>query len=304
MGAPGRTGLIILILLATIAWGGSWTAGKMIAGMAPPEVLIFWRFFITFLSFIPIMMVRKDSMRLHRKSLLQVVFGAVFLVSYNKFFFWGLEYGLAGAGGVLVPTLNPLLTFLLAIVLFRHRLTLLEGVGVVMGLSGGLIMLEIWGISVQKLLMSGNLFFLVASVSWASVSLISEKSKLYLPPLVYSFYVFGLASLLDLFIALPYDIWAPLRFDHVFWLNLGYLSLFATTFATTVYFYSARRLGSHKASSYIFMVPVSAVLIAWVCLGEVPLVSVIVGGVVTISAVYLINAKTRLKEATEVSPNP
>ncbi|MFH1863220.1 MAG: DMT family transporter, partial [bacterium] len=121
-----HTGLVILMLLAMTAWGGSWTSAKLIAHLAEPEVIVFWRFLFTFVAFLPVMLIFRESFQIRGTSLLQVFLGAVFIVSYNKFFFTGLRYGLAGAGGVLVTTLNPILTFLMVLLLFRQRITFKE----------------------------------------------------------------------------------------------------------------------------------------------------------------------------------
>jgi len=271
------------------AWGGSWTSAKVITNLSSPEVLTLWRFIVTVISFVPILVWLKTPMKLSKRSFLQALAGAVFIVVYNKFFFLGLRYGLAGAGGVLVTTLNPLLTFILTMVLFRREASKAETVGIVLGCTGGLILLEIWEISISKLLLSGNLFFLIASLAWALLSITSERSKNYMSPVVFSFYVYGFAAILDFFIALPYPIFQPLKFGAVFWLNILFLSVGCTTFATTVYFYASTRLGSRRASSFIFLVPGSAVLLSWVILKEVPKMSTIIGGIVGISAVYLIN---------------
>lgn len=263
----------------------------MIAGSASPEVLTFWRFFVTFLSFIPIMLFARKPLRLSRTAFVQVLLGALFIDSYNKFFFWGLSLGLANVGGVLVTTLNPILTFLLTIILLRRRPALTDGLGIALGLTGGLILLEIWQISMTRLLATGNLFFILASLSWAILTVASERSRAHVSPLVFSFYVFGIAAFLEFFLALPHHILQPLSFDGIFWLNIVFLSIFCTTFGTTVYFYASTRLGSHKASSYIFTVPASAVLISWLLLGEIPGIWTLVGGSVAITAVYLINIR-------------
>jgi len=295
---PSKSVLIILILFSMIAWGGSWTSGKVIAGSAAPEVLTFWRFLVTFVSFVPIMLVAKRPLRLNRTAFVQVLIGAVFIDSYNKFFFWGLSLGLANVGGVLVTTLNPILTFLLTIILLRRRPALTDSIGIALGLSGGLILLQVWQLSMTRLLMTGNLFFILASLSWAILTVTSERSRAHVSPLVFSFYVFGIAAFLEFFLALPHHILQPLSFDGNFWLNIVFLSVFCTTFGTTVYFYASTRLGSHKASSYIFTVPVSAVLISWLLLGEVPGFSTLIGGIVAISAVYLINLRPFAFEPT------
>lgn len=295
MKAPTQTGFTLLIVLAMTAWGASWTSGKLVAPMAPPEVLIFWRFLFTFISYIPVMFIFKKSLRISRASLFKIILGSIFIVSYNKFFFTGLRYGFAGAGGVLVTTMNPILTFLFTLIIFRRAITSRAIVGLIVGFLGAFILLEAWTISLQKLLLSGNAYFLLASASWACLTLTSEKSQENMSLLVFSFYVFAFAAFMDLFLALPYGVFDVADKNWVFWLNVLYLSVFATTFATTIYFAASSRLGSQKASSFIFLVPLSTVLISWFILGEVLRLNTIIGGIIAISAVYIININVHSK---------
>ena len=285
-----NTALTILLLLAMTAWGASWTSGKMIADFAAPQLIIFWRFTVTFLTFIPIMLFFKKPFKLNRKAFIQVTLGALFIISYNNCFFTGLTHGFAGAGGVLVTTLNPIFTFIMSLIIFKRKLTIKGASGILLGLLGGLMILQIWEVNLDKLITSGNLFFALASFSWASLSVTSEYSKKDVSPLVFSFYVYGMAALLDLIFVNPSELSMPLHFSFTFWFNLVYLSLFATTFATTIYFAASTHLGSHRSSSFIFLVPFSAVLISWMILGEKPQFTTILGGITAIAAVYLINA--------------
>ncbi len=78
-----------------------------------------------------------------------------------------------------------------------------------------------------------------------------------------------------------------------FWLSLFYLSVISTTFGTTVYFYAATRLGSDIASSFIFIVPLSAYISSLFIMDELFQIPVIVGGGFAIIAVYLINSGKR-----------
>ncbi len=68
-------GFIALMVLAMTSWGGSWTSAKLIANAEPPEVLVFWRFLATVLSFVPVLLVTRASLRLDRRSLGGVVLG-------------------------------------------------------------------------------------------------------------------------------------------------------------------------------------------------------------------------------------
>ncbi|MFP4363497.1 MAG: DMT family transporter [Spirochaetia bacterium] len=282
--------LYVILSISMMLWGGSWTAGKMLAVTANPSVIVFWRFFCTAIAFIPLLLYRKEDLRIKRETFLRLVLAAALMVGYNQCFFRGLVTGLAGAGGVIVTSLNPLITFILVIIITRKFLKPLEMVGLAVGIAGGIILLEVWQISYQHLLATGNLFFLIASCCWASLTLVSQKTQEKVGFLVYSFYVFLFSAIIDLPFALGAGIFNPNVMNVGFWLEVAYLSVAATAFATTVYFRASSALGSHSASSFIFLVPISAVFFSWLILGEVPKISTIFGGVLTIAAVYLINS--------------
>ncbi|MBU1652087.1 DMT family transporter [bacterium] len=293
MKSPGTTTFTVLMIMAMTAWGGSWTSSKVIASMAYPEVLIFWRFLFTVISFFPIMLIWKKSFSLNRSSLIHIVLGALLLLTYNRFFFWGLQNGMAGAGGVLVTTLNPLLIFLFSLIIFRRRARARQIIGLILGLTGGAILLEIWNLNIGHLFGSGNAFFIAACIAWASLTIVSEKSKHSISPLVFSFYVYCCATVIIFPVSLPLGVFDVFQFGWIFWFNILYMAFLATTFATTVYFAASGRLGSEKAGAFIFLVPFSAVLISWWILHETPRWYTIVGGIIAMSAVYLINIKAK-----------
>ena len=63
----------------------------------------------------------------------------------------------------------------------------------------------------------------------------------------------------------------------------------ALGFGTTAYFITTMRLGSGKASSFMFIVPFSAVISSSIFLGEVIALTTVIGGFFAIMAVYIIN---------------
>jgi drug/metabolite transporter (DMT)-like permease len=297
-----RRGILLFwMILAMTAWGGSWVSAKLIAGTASPSVLVFWRFFLSFLSMIPVMLIMKQSFRISFRGFLFACGGAVLIVAYNQLFFKGLETGLAGGGGVIVTTLNPLFTFLFASILFRDKIGLKEAGGLLLGVIGGFILLKIWKFDSGALLTGGNLLFLIAAMLWGGVTIFSHRSVKFAPSLTYSFYLYGLASLFDFIIsAPPLSVFAVFDKGFGFWFNVIYLSTLANTFATTLYFLASSRLGSGKASSFTFLVPVSAVGLSWMILGEVPQLPTLIGGGIAVSAVYLIHKSKRENKLREI----
>ena len=66
----------------------------------------------------------------------------------------------------------------------------------------------------------------------------------------------------------------------------------AMAFGTTIYFLATRQLGPQKASSFIFTVPVTAMLFAMLFLNEELTITIAIGSILAMFAVYLINKKS------------
>jgi drug/metabolite transporter (DMT)-like permease len=226
-----------------------------------------------------------------RRGLLLTAAAAALLVLYNIAFFASLRWGLASVGGELVPTLSPVLTVLFGLVIARKRAArAVEIVGVVLGLAGGMVILQVWTIGGRDLARSGNLLFLAAAGLWAALTLLSARVQKEVPFIPYSFLLYAFATVVALPFALAGGVGKALAGGLAYWLNLGYLSVVATAFATTVYILCSARLGAGRASAFMFIVPTAAVLLSWLFLGEVPTVASLAGGALSIGAVYLVNS--------------
>ncbi len=113
-------------------------------------------------------------------------------------FFTGLTHGLAGAGGILVTTLVPILTFSLGCLFTMKKPSLKDSLGLMLGAIGAGIIMEIWKTDMSQLFKSGNLYFLVAALSWALLTHTSSRAKRYTSAYTFSFYLFLFTSLFDL----------------------------------------------------------------------------------------------------------
>jgi len=291
-----NTALIILLVFAMIGWGGSWTSGKVASQLIRPEIIIFWRFLLTVLSMVPLMIIQRESMKVEIKTFLLLLCASVLLIVYNIFFLVGVRIGYAGAGGVLVTTLNPVMTLGWTSIFFRKRPRKLQIIGLILGFVGGAVILNIWQISYKDLLDSGNIFFLLAPLAWSLLTILSQKIQEKLTYMVFSFYIFAFATVLSLPLALMHGLWPATDQYLALWANIAFLAIVATSFGATVYFHASSRLGSQRASSFTFLIPVIAVLISWLVLDETPLLTTIIGGALSIAAVQLINMKQPSKK--------
>ncbi len=278
------------MVISMIIWGGSWVSAKVMAERLSPEVLSFWRFFLSFVSFIPMLIVLRKPLVISVRGTIYSALGAFFISAYMYYFFRGLEHGLAGAAGVLVTSLMPLMTLLLSLVLLGRKTKQRDLSGLVLGMAGAAVLLRLWTFDTHDLFQSGNLFFVLCSALWALVTICSQRASETVSPYIFSFLTYGISTLFFLPSALSENVMAIFNQDAIFWVNLIFLAVISSNFATTIYFIAAERLGSYRTSSFVFLVPSSAMLLSWIFLGEVPQPSTLIGGTIAISAVYLINS--------------
>lgn len=279
------------MIFAMLFWGGSWVSSKYVTQTCHPQVASFIRFFLTFLAFFPMMFFFKQSFILNRIQFFRILMSSFLMVAYFQLFFFGLSIGLAGIGGVIVTGLNPLFIFLLSLVFFHKKTHLKEIFALFFGLAGTLLILQIWQISYERLVLNGNLFYLIAAVTWAFVTLSSQYAQEKVSLWVYSFYLYFFSTLIQFFFALPYSIPGSLSQNTSFWLNMAYLALLPSIFSNTVYFYAASSWGSKKTGFFTFLVPFASIFFSFVFLGESPALFTLFGGGLVIFAVYLIQSK-------------
>ena len=282
--------LSTMMILAMITWGLSWTNEKILGIYGDPPLIMFWRFVITTVCFFFIVIVR-EPFRIPGKVIPIIIINSIFMFLYNFFYFKGTQIGFAGTGGVLVTTLNPIFTSIFSSLLKYDTLPRKDWVGLFFGLLAGSIILRIWDLNFLIFYNSGNLFFVMASLSWVTVTITTSKSKEKISFSSYSFWTFLFSALISLVFVPNNSLFSIVKFDLIFWINLIILSVFAMAFGTSIYFYASTKLGPKKASSYIFLVPFAAILFSMYFLDEPFQLSTILGGGMGAFSVYLINIK-------------
>ncbi len=281
-----------LLIFAMFLWGAGWPALKVLTYSLPLEVVSFWRFFLMIFAFIPVLFFIKKPLILRREALKYILPSAVLNVLFMVFAFIGVQKGFAGSGGVIITTLSPVLTFMLVSLLFRKHPPKMQIIGLLIGFIGGLIMLQVTELIGD--LNGAEFYFFLCAVDWAVLTLISQRSHAVIHPVHYSFFIAIFATIIFFFIAYPYNIMAVSDEGASFWAALLYLAVFGQTVATTIYFVASGKLGSSQASSYMFLVPLFALVTSYFLLGENVELHVVVGGTVTLFGVYLINRSQRV----------
>jgi len=288
---PNKNLFLTGMILSMTCWGLSWTSAKVIATYGSPMTLTFLRFSFTFLSMLIILAVLRQPFTIKRRGTRDLFAAALSISLYTILFFKGITTGKAGAGGVLVTVLNPIMSYGIMLILERRRPNRNETIGLSLGLLAGIVLLKL-PMEANTIFSAGNIYFLIASLCWAVLSVFTSKASRYGSTITFSTWMYLICIVvLFIFTGIEGPATTLSKADGVFWLNFSVVAILATSLATTFYFVATARLGASQASSYIFLVPFSAALGAWIFLHEVPEWHTMVGGVLGIAAVYILNRK-------------
>ena len=282
-----------LLTLAMVAWGHSWVIAKILSDYITAQELIFYRFSIATITFIPILLYMKLSFKIDIKTFFLACVASFFLVLYSIFYFDGTKHGTAGLGGAFVTTLTPILTFVILVLFFKHKFHKKDALALIIGAIGVMSILNIWTFNFNEIFVIANLLFILASFSWVGLTITNSKLNKKNPnktihPLVFTFYTYLIITIVGYIIS-PFESGNILEFDFAFYFNLIMLSVLGTAFATSIYFLAITKIGTNEASSFIFLVPFNAIFLSYFLLDEPIYFSTIIGTVLTIFAVFMIN---------------
>ena len=275
--------------LAMFSWAIAWTNAKIVNEYLSFYNLIFLRFFIGFISLYPFIMKKNNINVLTLQNLKYLIPSSIFFFIYNISFFMGTHYGYAGKGAVLVTTLNPIITFIIMSVIYK-KINRKDVLGIIIGLLGGFIIIDIYNEGFSKIFNQNNIFFIICAITWGINTVITNYGQKNMDSYQFIFYCYLFTAILTIpFINIQNFVTANL--DMRFYINFLIVSLGAMSFGTSVYMYAIPKLGPIKASVFIFSVPFIALGTAYIFLNEPITLNVVVGGLLSLVAIYLVNRK-------------
>ena len=277
-------------------WGGTFVAGRIASAEMAAATAALWRYVLACaVLVVAAFALERGLPRLSARQWLGVtLLGATGVAAYNLCFMWGLKTVPAGRASLIVA-LNPAATLAGAALLFGERLTRRTVTGILIALAGAAIVIG-RGDPLALLrggLGAGELTILGCVASWSAFTLIAKRLMAGLSPLAITVYA-SLTGTLMLAVAALVD-GAPLvpSASPAAWLALAFLGAFGTAVAFVWYNDGVRRLGAARAPVFINLVPVFAVALGALVLGERIDASMLAGGALVLAGVYTLNVPGR-----------
>ncbi len=288
-----RTNQWILLLLLAFIWGASFILiKKSLRSFNLYEVAAI-RIFIAFLVLLPVFpFVYKKIKKKHILPLLEVAFigNAIPMYLFN----YAQQYIDSGLAGILNST-TPIFAFLIAVIFFRHKLSLLKIIGLAIGTIGTTGLLLAKGVDNFNAHLLPLAAIMLATIMYATnVNVVKE----YLQEIdgvtiaTYTFVIIGPLALLNLF----YEHTFTKLSDPEVLQNLLYiaiLSVFGSVIAVIGINYLINYSSAVFASSVTYIIPVFAILWGLYDNENITL-SQVLWMIVIISGTYLVN-KTKME---------
>lgn len=295
--SSSRFRIYLKLTLVALFWGGTFVAGRILAASLPATASAVGRFAIAVALLIVLVWRLEGGLpKLSARQLMTTVaLGATGILAYNMGFFIALARMPAGRTALFV-TLNPIVTALLLVIFFRERLTPTRWAGILLALSGAVVVItrgDVLGglIDISSSFGQGELAMLGAVVSWAAYTIIGRHALKGLSPLAASTYA-AIWGLLLLAVASCFDPQFTLRQISITWqavAAMAYIGVLGTVVAFVWYYQGVQMLGPARTAIFNNLVPVFGVLSGALVLGEPVLLSMVIGGAMVVAGVALTN---------------
>lgn len=281
------------LFLTALFWGGTFVAARVVTQELPPFSASLWRFVIASTVLTALVVLHEGGLpRLRRRQVVPVVLlGLTGVFAYNVFFFLGLKTITAGRAALIVAN-NPVFIALFSALIFRERLSIANGIGILVCLAGAVIVISRGnpGLLLSGGIGRGELFILGCVASWVSYSLIGKVILRDLSPLAAVTWscLIGAAALLPFAwregLVRQTGLASPAA-----WAGLLFLGVLGTAVGFLWYYEGIRAIGPSRAAVFINFVPVSGVLFGWLILSETLTRTLLTGAALVVVGVFLTN---------------
>lgn len=285
---------LVKLTLVALIWGGSFIAGRVAAQEIPATTAALTRYVIASLVLVTMAFIKEGGLpRLDTRQWIAVaLLGITGVAAYNYLFLVGLETVPASRGS-LIMALNPAATMLGAALFLREPLTVAKVVGTVIALVG--VAVELGGGNPLSLLDGGigrgEVALFGCVLGWSAYTLIGKKVSGVSTLAITTYAALLGTALLAIVVIVRGEFALPQASPRAWW-ALAYMGTLGTAVAFVWFLEGVKELGPARAAIFVNLVPVAAITLAVLLLGERLTTAVVVGAALVIAGVWIINRPT------------
>lgn len=280
-----------MLAVATSIWGSAFIAGKVAVESFEPATVAFFRFLGATILLFPIMWVmEKNRPKPTKKDWgMFALLGLTGIAIYNICFFLASKHAPVIKSSLFIAS-NPVLIVLLSGLFLKETITKRHIVGMSVALFGVAIIISNGHLLGLVTLGFEPIDFILlgAVISWALYSVLGKVVLGKYSAIVSTTYAVFFGTLFLLPFALYELTWAQVQSASVgVWASLLHMSVFVTVISFIMYYQGIQKVGAARASIFINVMPVSAVIMATLFLGETFTIAHGIGAAFVLSGVYI-----------------
>jgi drug/metabolite transporter (DMT)-like permease len=288
----------IALLFANIIYGLNYTVAK---DLMPEFILPFGFIFCRVIGALSLFWIIHSFKyeKVAKKDLLLMAICGFFGVFANQLmFFYGLNLTTPINAGIIM-TANPILVIIASAIILKNRITLPKVAGIALGISGALILLLVKkDFSFGSDTLVGDSFIFLNALSYGIYLVLAVPLMKKYQPLTVIKWVFTFGAIL----VIPFGFqqfttieWSTFSTDV--WLKFGFVVIATTFLAYLLNIYGLKKLSPSVVSTYIYLQPVMAALVAiWAGKDALDWIK-IVAAILIFTGVYLVS-KTKSAKNT------
>ena len=263
-------GLLEVVLAMSLA-GSSVVVGKLLSARVPVFLSVELSLCAALVAILPAQLARRNELRrLVPRDLLYMFLQALFgIVLFRVFTLYGLHFTSALSAGV-ITSAAPAVMAVLAAVVLGEKLGRSQAFGVGLTVSG-LLFINLWGRSPAEGTgsLAGNLLVLAATVCEALLTVFRKSSGGRIGSITNTTVLVAMSAVMMLpFAVLDLRGFPLARIDAVGWISVIYYGAVATVIAYILWGHGALRIPAHKTGIATAALPVAAVVLSALVLGE------------------------------------
>ena len=284
----------LLLSITSLCWAGNAIVGRLAAGHIPPVTLSFLRWSLAFLILLPFAWKHlvRDWGAIRARLGIMVIVSVTGIGAFNTLQYWALEYTQA-LNTLLLQSAGPLVVAVWSLLLLGVRLTLAQAAGVVLSLTGVLVILLHGDLGALSSIQfnKGDVIFIVALIIFGFYSVMSLKRPA-IHALSFAAFTFGAGAAC----LVPLLIWElatrpVMALNAANLLSLFYVAVFPSTLAYLCYNRGVQLIGANRAAPFFHVVPLFGSVMAMVFLGERPELFHVIGFALVLTGVFVASRK-------------
>ncbi len=280
-------------LFAVIVWGASFIATKIAVGEISPIAVVWLRFAMGIpILLVAVIMRKQFAFPKGGEWWYFALLGFLGITFHQWLQSNGLKTAQATTTAWIVST-SPAFIAILGWMVLKEKLNLIQSLGIVLAMLGVLAVVskgDISSITGGKFGTYGDYLILISSVNWAVFSILSRRGLKNHPSTMMTLWVMTIGWLITsvAFLATKSYTEIPLL-DSRGWIAMFFLGIFTTGLAYIAWFDALGQLPVAQTGAFLFVEPLTSMVVAAVILNEqITLVSIL-GGAVILLGIWLVN---------------